>query len=159
MNASLRTSAFSADNLGIWASALCVVHCIATPILISMSAVFVHLIPGEEKTHRTDRTAPNPRWAATAKYSSTSTTPTIPRTRHRPCVRKPLASAIAPSAAIPTANAFAVVAGESLNGVVHVGDAEGEVILTRVEFMEFQPSGPICCSPITGKPPTEVESK
>jgi catechol 2,3-dioxygenase-like lactoylglutathione lyase family enzyme len=31
--------------------------------------------------------------------------------------------------------------------------------LTRVEFMEFQPSGPICCSPITGKPPTEVESK
>jgi peptidoglycan/LPS O-acetylase OafA/YrhL len=32
---------------------LCVVHCIATPILISMSAVFVHLIPGEEKTHRT----------------------------------------------------------------------------------------------------------
>jgi hypothetical protein len=53
MNTSLRSSTFSADNLGIWASALCVVHCIATPILISMSAVFVHLIPGEEKTHRT----------------------------------------------------------------------------------------------------------
>jgi hypothetical protein len=53
MNASSRLSAFSADNLGIWASALCVVHCIATPILISMSVVFVHLIPGEEKTHRT----------------------------------------------------------------------------------------------------------
>jgi hypothetical protein len=53
MNASLRTSLLSADNLGIWASALCVVHCIATPILLSMSVVFVHLIPGEEKTHRT----------------------------------------------------------------------------------------------------------
>ena len=53
MNVSLRSSAFSADNLGIWASALCVVHCIATPILLSMSVVFVHLIPGEEKTHRT----------------------------------------------------------------------------------------------------------
>lgn len=53
MNTSLRTSMLSADNLGIWASALCVVHCIATPILLSMSVVFVHLIPGEEKTHRT----------------------------------------------------------------------------------------------------------
>jgi hypothetical protein len=53
MNTSLRTSAFSADNLGIWASALCVLHCIATPILLSMSVVFVHLLPGEEKTHRT----------------------------------------------------------------------------------------------------------
>jgi catechol 2,3-dioxygenase-like lactoylglutathione lyase family enzyme len=30
--------------------------------------------------------------------------------------------------------------------------------LTRVEFMEFQPSGPICCSPFTGKQPTESES-
>src|SRR6267154_2052104 len=53
MNISLRSSTFSADNLGIWASALCVVHCIATPILLSMSVVFVHLIPGEETTHRT----------------------------------------------------------------------------------------------------------
>jgi MerC mercury resistance protein len=53
MNDSLRASAFSADNLGIWASALCVVHCIVTPVLISMSVVFARLIPGEEKTHRT----------------------------------------------------------------------------------------------------------
>jgi hypothetical protein len=48
-----RISIFSADNLGIWASALCVVHCIATPFLISMSVVMAHLIPGEERTHRT----------------------------------------------------------------------------------------------------------
>ena len=53
MNASSRASYLSADNLGVWASALCVVHCIATPVLISASAVFAHFIPGEEKTHRT----------------------------------------------------------------------------------------------------------
>jgi MerC mercury resistance protein len=53
MNTLSRSSAFSADNLGIWASALCVVHCVMTPVLLSMSVVFVHLIPGEERTHRT----------------------------------------------------------------------------------------------------------
>jgi hypothetical protein len=53
MNTLSRTSTFSTDNLGIWASALCVVHCIMTPVLISMSVVFAHLIPGEERTHRT----------------------------------------------------------------------------------------------------------
>src|SRR5438046_10672313 len=53
MSTSSRVSAFSADKLGIWASALCVVHCIVTPVLISVSAVFAHYIPGEETTHRT----------------------------------------------------------------------------------------------------------
>jgi hypothetical protein len=53
MSTSSRVSAFSADNLGIWASALCVVHCIVTPVLLSLSSVFAHFIPGEEKTHRT----------------------------------------------------------------------------------------------------------
>jgi len=53
MSASSRVSSFSADNLGVWASALCVVHCVMTPVLISMSVVFAHLIPGEERTHRT----------------------------------------------------------------------------------------------------------
>ena len=28
---------------------------------------------------------------------------------------------------------------------------------TRIEFMEFSPTGPVCCSPITGKTPTEKE--
>lgn len=31
--------------------------------------------------------------------------------------------------------------------------------LTRAEFMEFTPSGPTCCSPITGPPPTEKENR
>jgi len=31
--------------------------------------------------------------------------------------------------------------------------------LTRVEFMEFKPSGPICCSPFTGPPPAETENR
>jgi len=52
MSMSSRSSAFSTDTLGIWASSLCVVHCMLTPVLISMSAVFAHFIPGEEKTHR-----------------------------------------------------------------------------------------------------------
>lgn len=41
-----------ADRLGIWASALCVVHCLLTPVLLSLSAVVAHLLPGEESTHR-----------------------------------------------------------------------------------------------------------
>jgi catechol 2,3-dioxygenase-like lactoylglutathione lyase family enzyme len=31
--------------------------------------------------------------------------------------------------------------------------------LTRVEYMEFQPTGTPCCSPILGKSPTEVENR
>ena len=53
MNTSLRGAVFSADQLGIWASALCVVHCVLTPVLLSMSVVFARFIPGEEGTHRT----------------------------------------------------------------------------------------------------------
>ncbi len=41
-----------ADQLGIWASALCVVHCVLTPALLSFSAVLAHWLPGEETTHR-----------------------------------------------------------------------------------------------------------
>jgi len=52
MSTPSRVSALSADNLGICASALCVVHCIVTPVLLSVSAVFAHFIPGEETTHR-----------------------------------------------------------------------------------------------------------
>src|SRR3954468_6393038 len=52
MSASSRVSAISADNLGIWASALCVVHCIVTPVLLSVSSAFARFIPGEETTHR-----------------------------------------------------------------------------------------------------------
>src|SRR5438105_7207533 len=41
-----------ADRVGIWASALCVVHCLLTPVLLSLSAVFVHFLPSEEWVHR-----------------------------------------------------------------------------------------------------------
>jgi hypothetical protein len=42
-----------ADRLGVWTSALCVVHCLLTPLLISFSAVFAHFLPAEEHVHRT----------------------------------------------------------------------------------------------------------
>lgn len=40
------------DRIGVWTSALCVVHCLLTPVLLSMSAVFVHFLPSEERVHR-----------------------------------------------------------------------------------------------------------
>jgi hypothetical protein len=45
-NAFLRGSTFSADKLGIWASALCVLHCVVTPVLASMSVLLARLVPG-----------------------------------------------------------------------------------------------------------------
>ena len=48
-----QTQQSGADTFGIWVSALCVVHCIATPLLLSMSAVVAHLLPAEESVHRT----------------------------------------------------------------------------------------------------------
>jgi hypothetical protein len=41
-----------ADRLGVWASVACAVHCLLTPLLLSFSPVFVHLLPGEEAFHR-----------------------------------------------------------------------------------------------------------
>ena len=41
-----------ADRLGMWTSALCVVHCLVTPVLLSFSAVFAHFLPAEESVHR-----------------------------------------------------------------------------------------------------------
>ena len=42
----------AADRLGIIASAVCFIHCIATPVVLSLSAVYVHFLPSEEHTHR-----------------------------------------------------------------------------------------------------------
>lgn len=53
MSLSRRVLAIPADQLGVWASALCVVHCLLTPIVLSLSVVSVHFLPSEEKTHRT----------------------------------------------------------------------------------------------------------
>ena len=48
-----RILAFPADQIGVWASSLCVVHCLLTPVLLSISAVSAHFLPSEERTHRT----------------------------------------------------------------------------------------------------------
>jgi uncharacterized membrane protein YfcA len=43
---------FPVDQIGIWASSLCVVHCLLTPVVLSLSTVFAHFLPSEELTHR-----------------------------------------------------------------------------------------------------------
>jgi hypothetical protein len=40
------------DRLGVWASAMCFVHCLVTPVVLSLSAVYAHFLPSEEHTHR-----------------------------------------------------------------------------------------------------------
>jgi hypothetical protein len=44
---------FPVDQIGIWTSMLCVIHCLLTPVLLSLSAVSAHFLPSEERTHRT----------------------------------------------------------------------------------------------------------
>jgi len=41
------------DRLGVWASTACAIHCLLTPVVLSLSAVSAHFLPSEEKTHRT----------------------------------------------------------------------------------------------------------
>jgi hypothetical protein len=48
-----RVLTIPADRLGIWASTLCIVHCIVTPIVLSLSVASAHFLPSEERTHRT----------------------------------------------------------------------------------------------------------
>jgi MerC mercury resistance protein len=56
MTSEARVSAGSsrewADRMGVWTSALCVVHCLLTPVLISSSAIVAHFLPAEERVHR-----------------------------------------------------------------------------------------------------------
>lgn len=47
-----RVLALPADQIGIWASGFCMVHCLLTPIVLSLSAVSAHFLPSEERTHR-----------------------------------------------------------------------------------------------------------
>lgn len=49
---SKKSLALPVDQLGIWTSGLCVVHCLLTPIVLSLSAVSAHFLPSEERTHR-----------------------------------------------------------------------------------------------------------
>jgi hypothetical protein len=53
MNLARRVLAIPADQLGVWASAFCVLHCLLTPVVLSLSVVSVHFLPSEERTHRT----------------------------------------------------------------------------------------------------------
>jgi len=52
LSASIVGSRQWADRLGVWTSALCVVHCLLTPVLLSFSAVVAHFLPAEESVHR-----------------------------------------------------------------------------------------------------------
>ena len=52
VNVTPRTFTFSADKLGVWASVLCLVHCVVTPILLSLSVVFAQILPGDGRFHR-----------------------------------------------------------------------------------------------------------
>ena len=40
------------DRVGIVASAACFVHCLLTPIILSLMSVYAHLLPSEEHIHR-----------------------------------------------------------------------------------------------------------
>jgi hypothetical protein len=40
------------DQIGMWTSGLCIVHCLLTPVLLSLSTVFAHFLPSEERIHR-----------------------------------------------------------------------------------------------------------
>jgi uncharacterized membrane protein YfcA len=51
-DSSNRAVTFPADQIGIWASSLCVIHCLLTPVVLSLSAVSAHFLPSEERTHR-----------------------------------------------------------------------------------------------------------
>jgi uncharacterized membrane protein YfcA len=51
MNRTLQ-SLFNADRLGILASSICAVHCLLTPVVLSLSAVWAHYLPSDERFHR-----------------------------------------------------------------------------------------------------------
>jgi uncharacterized membrane protein YfcA len=40
------------DRVGMVASAACFVHCLLTPIVLSLMSVYAHLLPSEEHIHR-----------------------------------------------------------------------------------------------------------
>jgi uncharacterized membrane protein YfcA len=44
--------AIPVDQIGMWTSGLCVVHCLLTPVVLSLSAVSAHFLPSEERVHR-----------------------------------------------------------------------------------------------------------
>jgi MerC mercury resistance protein len=47
-----QTLSIRADRWGIIASTACFIHCIVTPVVLSMSAVSAHYVPSDENVHR-----------------------------------------------------------------------------------------------------------
>src|ERR1700728_2923959 len=47
-----RAFTFPVDQIGVWTSTLCMIHCLLTPVVLSLSAVTAHFLPSEERTHR-----------------------------------------------------------------------------------------------------------
>ena len=41
------------DRFGVVTSALCVIHCLFTPVFVSYTAVAAHFLPADESVHRT----------------------------------------------------------------------------------------------------------
>jgi uncharacterized membrane protein YfcA len=52
MNRTLQSRLFNADRLGILASSICAVHCLLTPVVLSLPAVWGHYLPSDEQFHR-----------------------------------------------------------------------------------------------------------
>jgi hypothetical protein len=50
---SSQSGTFPVDQIGVWTSTACVIHCLVTPIVLSISSVSAHFLPSEERTHRT----------------------------------------------------------------------------------------------------------
>jgi uncharacterized membrane protein YfcA len=40
------------DRAGVIASTACLIHCLVTPVVLSLSVVYAHFLPSEEHTHR-----------------------------------------------------------------------------------------------------------
>jgi MerC mercury resistance protein len=47
-----KISPLQLDNLGACVSGLCLVHCVAMPLLLAFAPTLAHIIPGDELTHR-----------------------------------------------------------------------------------------------------------
>ncbi len=48
----LKLSLSRFDDFGACVSGLCLVHCVAMPVVLAFAPTFAHLIPGDEVIHR-----------------------------------------------------------------------------------------------------------
>ena len=47
-----RLASIQFDDLGTFASGLCLIHCLAFPLLLSLAPALAHAVPGDETIHR-----------------------------------------------------------------------------------------------------------